>query len=199
MLLKNFMGIDLSLNGTAVVVIDEKTQIVSKVIFKTNVADLIEDRLIFLASQVIGCINNTQNIERIYIEGLAYSSSGQSTMELAGLHYLVRCYIVQQNNGLPYKMIAPPSLKKFVTGVGNCKKNLMLLNAFKKFGEEFDDDNVCDAYCLARLALDEHKRKLPSINNPIIKGKKKKRFINNANGHNHFRGKVGGEIQNGKT
>ena len=64
---------------------------------------------------------------------------------------------------------------------------------------KIDDDNICDAYCLARLAMDEHKRGLSPVNIPIVKGKKKQRFLNNGNGHNHFRSKVGGEISNGKT
>jgi len=193
---KTFVGLDLSLNGTAIVIVDDKGKILSKNRFKTKPIDLIEDRLFFISSQVLSVLETT-NIERLYIEGLSYSSSGQSTMELAGLHYVVRCFIAQKY-GVIYKLVAPPSLKKFVSGVGNCKKNLMLLYAFKKFGEEFDDDNICDAYCLARMAIDEHKRGLSHINIPIVKGKKKQRFINNGNGHNHFRGK-GGETINGKS
>lgn len=193
---KTFVGLDLSLNGTAIVIVDDKGKILSKNRFKTKPIDLIEDRLFFISSQVLSVLETT-NIERLYIEGLSYSSSGQSTMELAGLHYVVRCLIAQKY-GVIYKLVAPPSLKKFVSGVGNCKKNLMLLYAFKKFGEEFDDDNICDAYCLARMAIDEHKRGLSPINIPIVKGKKKQRFINNGNGHNHFRGK-GGETINGKS
>lgn len=192
---KTFVGLDLSLNGTAIVIIDDKGKILSQTRFKTKPTDLIENRLFFIAGQVLDVLATTK-IERLYIEGLSYASSGQSTMELAGLHYVVRCFI-SQKYGVVYKLVAPPSLKKFVTGVGNCKKNLMLLNAFKRFGEEFDDDNICDAYCLARLAMDEHKRGLSPVNIPIIKGKKKQRFLNNGNGHNHFRSKVGDSV-NGK-
>jgi Holliday junction resolvasome RuvABC endonuclease subunit len=194
---KQYVGIDLSLNGTAVVRVDDNGKILSQLRIKTKPVDMIEDRLISICKQVIESIENNSHIERVYIEGLSYSSSGQSTMELAGLHYVVRCAI-HHSTFYDFKLIAPPSLKKFISGVGNCKKNLMLLYAFKKFGEEFDDDNICDAYCLARLALDEHKRGLPAVNTPIVKGKKKQRFLNNGNGHNHFRGK-GGETINGKS
>ena len=195
---KLFAGVDLSLNGTAVVIIDEQGKILNQIRLKTKSEDLIETRLLFIAEKVITFLNS-QKLERIYIEGLSYSSSGQSTMELSGLHYIVRCAIFREH-GLSYKLISPPSLKKFVSGVGNCKKNLMLLYAFKKFGEEFDDDNICDAYCLSRLALDEYKRGISfiSINGKPYNGKKKQKFINNGNGHNHFRNK-GGEQANGKT
>jgi hypothetical protein len=33
----------------------------------------------------------------------------------------------------------------------------MLLKVFKKFGIEFDNNNLCDAYSLARLAVEEYK------------------------------------------
>jgi hypothetical protein len=46
----------------------------------------------------------------------------------------------------------------------------MLLRCFTKFGEAFEDDNICDAYCLARLSkADLHKPILP-----IMRVKKKK-------------------------
>lgn len=49
-------------------------------------------------------------------------------------------------------VIAPSTLKKFVTGAGNSKgKNVMLLATYKKWGVEFSNDNLCDAYGLARL------------------------------------------------
>ena len=41
----------------------------------------------------------------------------------------------------------------------------MLLQTFKKFGEEMDDDNICDAYCLARYALDEKKKNIGKLGN----------------------------------
>ncbi|HLN30029.1 MAG TPA: hypothetical protein VK395_19965 [Gemmataceae bacterium] len=35
--------------------------------------------------------------------------------------------------------------KKFLTGKGNCDKNLILLKVFQKYGIECEDDNVADA------------------------------------------------------
>jgi Holliday junction resolvasome RuvABC endonuclease subunit len=56
--------------------------------------------------------------------------------------------------GIPLISVAPGTLKKYVSGNGAAKKNLMLLAAYKKFGVTFDDDNECDAYCMARLGQD---------------------------------------------
>jgi len=34
-----------------------------------------------------------------------------------------------------------------------------LLKVFKKWGVEFSDSNLCDAYSLARMALDDYRTK----------------------------------------
>jgi len=52
-----------------------------------------------------------------------------------------------------YIDVAPPTLKKFVTGSGAAKKDQMRLAVYKKWGYEHDSDNVVDAYALARLGL----------------------------------------------
>jgi Holliday junction resolvasome RuvABC endonuclease subunit len=50
-------------------------------------------------------------------------------------------------------------IKKFITGTGTAKKELMLLKVYKKFGEEFQDNNICDAFCLGKLAAFRNKNK----------------------------------------
>jgi Holliday junction resolvasome RuvABC endonuclease subunit len=49
-------------------------------------------------------------------------------------------------------MIPPMTLKKYATGKGTSKKQEMLMQIFKRWGVEFNDDNAADAYALARLA-----------------------------------------------
>lgn len=48
--------------------------------------------------------------------------------------------------------IPPMTLKKYAAGKGNAKKQEMLLQIYKRWGLEFNDDNAADAYALARLA-----------------------------------------------
>lgn len=52
-----------------------------------------------------------------------------------------------------YPLQVPPlTLKKYTTGKGQgVQKNQMLLQVYKKWGVEFDDDNAADSYALARL------------------------------------------------
>ena len=43
------------------------------------------------------------------------------------------------------------TLKKYATGKGNAKKQEMLMQIYKRWGVEFNDDNAADSYALARL------------------------------------------------
>jgi Holliday junction resolvasome RuvABC endonuclease subunit len=60
-------------------------------------------------------------------------------------------------------IVAPQTLKKFITGSGKGDKNMILLKAFQKWGKEFTDDHTCDAYGLARIGMEvyniQHKEK----------------------------------------
>jgi crossover junction endodeoxyribonuclease RuvC len=76
-------------------------------------------------------------------------------MDLAGLHHIVR-YMFYKNK-INFKMIPPTVLKKFVTGKGNCKKELILLYVFKKWGITIEDNNIADAYSLSKLNLYENR------------------------------------------
>jgi hypothetical protein len=47
--------------------------------------------------------------------------------------------------------VPPMTLKKYAAGKGNAKKQEMLLQIYKRWGIEFNDDNAADSYALARL------------------------------------------------
>jgi Holliday junction resolvasome RuvABC endonuclease subunit len=67
--------------------------------------------------------------------------------------YSTTNYVVEPSQHLRTPLIIPPmTLKKFATGKGNSKKQEMLLQIFKRWGVEFNDDNAADAYALGRLA-----------------------------------------------
>jgi Holliday junction resolvasome RuvABC endonuclease subunit len=149
-----YAGLDLSLTGTGVIVIDEEAKILYKKLISTTTQKIIEQRIIDITYEVFLTI---PPYSTTYIEGLAFGARGISMLELAALHYFVRIKYLQ--NKEKYKIVGPGTVKKFVTGKGSAKKEMMLLNVFKKWGESFDDNNLCDAYSLARLALHESKPK----------------------------------------
>jgi Holliday junction resolvasome RuvABC endonuclease subunit len=49
-------------------------------------------------------------------------------------------------------LVAPQQLKKFATGNGNTKKELITKEVLKRWGVDFDDSNIAEAYVLARIA-----------------------------------------------
>lgn len=152
----NFLGLDLSVANTGVVVINKHAEILHQDVIRTKPKTPIESRITIVYDSVLQ-VQEKYNPHFVYIEELAYGARGDAMLELAGVNYFVRTQFTWL--AIVYKMIAPGTLKKFVTGKGTGKKELMLKEVYKKWGEDFDDNNVCDAYCLARMALEENRPK----------------------------------------
>jgi len=153
----NFIGIDPSLTGTGLVCLNEEGEIQNQQLIKTTPAMEIEDRLRTI-NNIIQTLINQYIVPApiIYMEGLSFGAKGNSIMQLAGLHYFLRINIRLKPN-IKYDIIPPTTLKKFITGKGNAKKELMLLQVYKRWGVEFKNNNLADAYSLARMALDNYK------------------------------------------
>jgi crossover junction endodeoxyribonuclease RuvC len=147
-----FVGIDPSINATGLVVVDQHATIIESKLFSVA-SEKFEESLLKYEKE-IKFIPNIVNLQAVYIEGPAYQSAGQAILQMGALHYMTRLFLFKKRS--KYKVIAPGTLKKFVTGKGNSKKDLMLLNVYKKWGVEFQDHNLADAYGLARLALEEY-------------------------------------------
>lgn len=85
----------------------------------------------------------------IIMEDFSFASKGASLFQIAGLGYLVRYHLWEQS--IPFILVPPTVLKKFVTGVGNSDKNVMLKEIYKRWGADINDDNIGDAYGLTRI------------------------------------------------
>ena len=166
------IGLDLSLNETGLCVLETisaltsvnesnpkknkwkkfiKEDLIETQIIKTFPDIIIDHRLDSIVSH-INDANLKYHPEIVIIEGLAFQGKGNSSAQLAGLHYLVRNYLIK--NEVHFKIIPPTKLKKFVSGKGNAKKDLMLLNVYKKWGIDFDNHNLADAFGLAMMGID---------------------------------------------
>ena len=137
-------GIDASLTGTGVAyLIDKKLQrvslLASKKIGVQRVVD-IEDKL---KHHIDACPAGL-----ILIEGYAYAAANQAH-QIGELGGVIRRMLHRRN--VNWIEVAPSQLKKFATGKGNCKKDLVLLNVFKKWGVEFQTNDEADAFVLAMI------------------------------------------------
>ncbi len=85
------------------------------------------------------------------MEGTVLAS--QAALVLGELSATVRLAIYdlyEDHRRYPLK-VPPMTLKKYASGKGNAKKQEMLLQIYKRWGVEFNDDNAADSYALARL------------------------------------------------
>lgn len=148
-----FVGIDPSYDGFAIMVLDKNANIIEQKLISTSSKLSIEERIIQLEKE-FEFIPKIVNLHSVYLEGPSFASSGAFVLQMGALHYYLRIFLFKKN--VNYKVVTPNELKKFVTGKGQAKKNLMLLNVYKKWNVEFQDDNVADAYGLARMCLEEY-------------------------------------------
>ena len=149
-----FVGMDPSFNGFAIIVLDKDANIIEQKLFGSDTESEPEDRLLELEKE-FKFIPNIVCLHSVCIEGPSYASNGAFILQMGALHFMIR--IMLKKRGVDFKIVAPGTLKKFVTGDGRAKKDLMLLKVFKKWGVEFDNDNLADAYGLARMALEDFK------------------------------------------
>lgn len=164
-----YVGIDQSLTGTGLIILDEHGGIIKEKLITTKSSQKIEDRFIDIFENIYLFIKPG---DKIYIEGLSLYSTGQRLAEIFALHYIIRLKL--HENEYNYTIIPPKTLKKWITDNGNAKKDLMMLKIYKRWGIEFTNNNLADAYALAKygMALDNNETELPKPKQKKIRKKK---------------------------
>jgi len=152
---KRFVGLDLAFANNGIVILDGKGNIIHQEVLSTSKKDSDEVRLINIRTKLNSLL---QDDDVVCLEGLSFGSQGMALAQLGAAHYIIRVLLYERN--INFSVVSPSTLKKFVTGKGNCKKDLMLLKVFQKWGVEFSNDNLADAYSLARLSLDSYQKSM---------------------------------------
>lgn len=141
------LGLDLSLLKTGYCLMNGSNDvIISSDVIETKLRGV--ERLIYIREAIQEITLNWGNPDLVVLEGYSMGSKGHafSIGELGGL---IKTFLYEE--GYEILIVPPKSLKKFVTGNGNSGKDLMLLKTYKKYGKEFEDDNICDAYGLCMV------------------------------------------------
>jgi Holliday junction resolvasome RuvABC endonuclease subunit len=169
----NVLGIDLSINGTGLaMIVEDVAQL--KLLSGGGVHALafprIEKRLAsgdFYQGLLISPVPSddmgrwqmilnavmgyAMHCHQVTIEGYSFDSGtawGTSLRELGGI---IRYHL--RKAGLTPLEVPPTQLKKFVTGDGHADKNIMIKECFKRWDVDFSDDNMADAFGLAKLGV----------------------------------------------
>jgi len=148
-------GFDLSLTGTGVIVL-ENDKIVKQHLIKSKPTPdgTPKDEVL----RILKIVDEIEKIVGIFkpevavIEGLAFMvRNATALVQLSALNYMIRSMLITYDT--PFVIVAPTSLKKFVTGNGGAKKDVMLIETFKRWGVTLLDDNICDSFGLAQIGL----------------------------------------------
>jgi len=145
-----FLGIDPSLTNSGLVFIDDSYAIIDMI--KFNVSATGVERLFHLQNKLLEVLDKYTTIRQICVEGPALRETGRifDLGQWAGILYL-ELY----KRGIHFTVVAPLQLKKYVSAIGkNQGKQVVILDVFKNFGEEIRDNDLADAYVLARIAHD---------------------------------------------
>lgn len=148
------LGIDLSLVGTGIILL-EKGKIKSRQLITskpTGDLPINELKRIRKIIEEIEDIVTTEMPDIAVIEGLAFMARNTTALvQLSALNYMTRSLLFDYK--IPFVIVAPTSLKKFITGNGSAKKDVMLIEVYKRYGVSILNDNECDAYGLSQIGL----------------------------------------------
>lgn len=149
------VGIDQSLTGFAIsaVSVATPTEHITKV-YKSPFkgVERLADIRGWLDGELEDLLFKGHTIVDIAMEGTVLASHSALVLgELSATVKLVLWDFFDDHCKTPLQ-IPPMTLKKYATGKGTAKKQEMLLQMYKRWNVEFNDDNAADAYALARLA-----------------------------------------------
>jgi len=153
------VGLDLSLVKTGYAIVrDDGVVLASGVIKSSPSGDKpINEtkRIVKIAEEVVQKIDEVLpkcSPDIVLIEGLAFMARNSTALtQLSGLNYLIRALLDQFD--WPFVIVAPTTLKKFITGSGKGDKDMMIMFVYKNYGFEAIDNNENDAYALAVCGL----------------------------------------------
>ena len=142
------MGLDLStVTGLSIVDSDKTVAHAEVVAFKKLTGC---ERINAIAGRIMNA-HDYYKPDFVSIEDYAVSRFGGSAIVSIGIGSVVRFLLWQ--NEIPYLDVPPTSLKKFVTGKGNAKKENMILEVYKRYGYTSATNDIADAVGLGMFGL----------------------------------------------
>lgn len=144
------VGVDLSLTGTGVAIIDGGLIQTFTYGTKGSRGATLPQRAERLLNIVAAVRMYTERADFVVIEGPAFGQNNPGTHDRSGLWWLVvdrLCF-----EGYPIAVVPPTTLKKYVTGKGNAQKDEVMLAVAHRYPDaEVKNNNEADALGLAAM------------------------------------------------
>lgn len=153
------IGIDQSLTGFAMTVLNVgRPECYETWVYKSEYKGVkrLNDIRFWMSSKLMTLALQGNSFHDVAMEGTVLAS--HSALVLGELSATVKLALWDLFEDSPNELcrtplqIPPMTLKKYAAGKGNAKKQEMLMQIYKRWGIEFNDDNAADSYALARLA-----------------------------------------------
>lgn len=153
------IGIDQSYSGCAIVHYNATTGAASEATydFSPKAAGTGPRRLAFVYHtfrEHFASVERLGQITHICYEGYSYGSKyrREELGELGGILKLALATQYPAHVARRIHAVAPPTVKKFVTGSGQARKDKIMMAVYMRWGHESSSNDAADAYVLARIA-----------------------------------------------
>lgn len=148
-----FVGIDPSYGGLAIVIKDEDRTHDWVRSFPLAKYSSSTERLAIIENEVFNVLTIWDGLqEHVCMEG--YSRGSSQRREEAG-EVSAACRIALYNswtNPVVPVFVSPSQVKKFATGKGTASKQEVMSGVKEKWGYQYDNDNLADAFVLATIS-----------------------------------------------
>lgn len=144
---KVIIGVDLSLSRTGVCLFWNDTQEARTLNIRSTEKGM--KRLEDLEKKLKAVLYPFRESAFIVIEDYAFAAHGRNLFGLIEWGGVAR--LAAYKMGFNIITVAPTTLKKFVTGHGNAKKELMMQQILKAWNYEAANNDEADAYALSRF------------------------------------------------
>lgn len=151
------MGLDLSMTGTGLVIMEDNVIIHQKLIETspkmgddiTRIRYILDNIITSMRLVSFPTFTKYTHITTVAMEGPSYGVAGATrSLHTLGKMMGIIEYHLKVEKQLQIEIFPPTTLKKIITGKGSGKKEMMLKEVYKNYGIDFDDNNLCDAFCL---------------------------------------------------
>jgi len=149
-----FIGVDASLTNSGICIIQGDQYKLFQVPTKSGEFQCAEQRVRYIALEIKNKIESwlDKDLSDVVcgIEDYAFNARVGRAFALGEVGGFVKQVMWSRTGRVPLK-VNIKTLKVFITGRGNVGKAHHLLYAFDKWGIKFPNDDVCDAYAIAKL------------------------------------------------